>query len=334
MIDSMPPIERIKQASLLRASFAKDTHVYRLFNGFFEGHPGLVLDRFGSTLVIMNHAEKAISNAFLLEIANWASASLPWLTAILFKQRQSSDTKEKFGRLLSGIQPSTQVDELTIKYALDLQLHQDSSFYIDTRNLRDWLRHNLRGMRVLNTFAYTGSLGIAAGVGGAAQVVQTDLNPKFLNLARRSWKLNNGIAGDQQVLAGDFFRITNQLRKAQRLFDCVIVDPPYFSITKAGRVNLAGETTRLINKVRPLVAHEGWLIIINNALFFSGADFIAELQNLCQSGYLSFEQIISIPADITGYPQTRVAFPHVDPAPFNHPTKIAILKAYRKDQLK
>jgi 23S rRNA (cytosine1962-C5)-methyltransferase len=86
--------------------------------------------------------------------------------------------------------------------------------------------------------------------------------------------------------------------------------------------------------VRPLVAHAGWLVVINNALFLSGADFMAELESLCSSGHLNIERTITIPIDVTGYPDTIITPPPADPAPFNHPTKIAILKVFRKDSRK
>jgi 23S rRNA (cytosine1962-C5)-methyltransferase len=121
------------------------------------------------------------------------------------------------------------------------------------------------------------------------------------------------------------------LRADQRLFDCVILDPPFFSSTEAGTVDLLGGATRLVNKVRPLIAHQGWLVVINNALFLSGKDFIAELEALCQNPYITIEQTIPIPPDITGFPDTIVTHPPTDPAPFNHPTKIAILRFTRKD---
>ena len=72
--------------------------------------------------------------------------------------------------------PSLSVVEGGVQYAIDLLMNQDASFYLDTRNLRQWLRENLEELRVLNTFAYTGSLGIAAGIGDAKEVIQTDLN--------------------------------------------------------------------------------------------------------------------------------------------------------------
>jgi 23S rRNA (cytosine1962-C5)-methyltransferase len=81
-----------------------------------------------------------------------------------------------------------------------------------------------------------------------------------------------------------------------------------------------------------MVGHEGFLAVVNNALYLSGEDFMGEIIALCQSPYLQFESIIQIPLDITGYPETIMDSPPKDPAPFNHPTKIVILKVFRKDQ--
>ncbi|MFN2324178.1 MAG: class I SAM-dependent methyltransferase, partial [Trueperaceae bacterium] len=75
-------------------------------------------------------------------------------------------------------------------YGVDPLLHQDAGFYVDTRELRRWLLDHAEGKTVLNTFAYTGSLGVAALAGGAARVLQTDLNPRFLDAAKASTALN------------------------------------------------------------------------------------------------------------------------------------------------
>ena len=56
------------------------------------------------------------------------------------------------------------------------------------------------------------------------------------------------------------------------------------------------------------------------------------LDGACAGGYMSIETLIDVPEDCRGYnlAGTQLA----DPAPFNHFTKIAILKATRKDGLK
>ena len=215
-------------------------------------------------------------------------------------------------------------------YALDLQLNQDASFYLDTRNLRRWLLENTAGQTVLNTFAYTGSLGIAALAGGATSVLQTDLNLRFLELARRSASLNPTISGQHRLQDGDFFRITGTLRHQNTRFDTVILDAPFFSQTSGGQVDLLNQSARLINKIRPLVTQNGRLIAINNALFLSGADYLVSLQALCGEGFMEIEAILPVPQDFIGYAQDFNPHLPIDPRPFNHSTKIAILRLTRR----
>ena len=306
--------------------------VYRLFNGFYEGLPGLVIDRYANTIVISNHSRQPeILDDIIDQIVKFSLINLPWVDSILLKTRHSTDPEERKGRLLHGQQLPQVVLEHGIRYAIDLRLNQDDSFYPDTRNLRSWLAQNSQGKSVLNCFAYTGSLGIAALAGGAAALVQTDLNAEALALAERSHTLN-GFSQDMTVLKRDFFSAVNALKKLDKLFDTVILDSPFFSSTRYGKVDLQQQHSQLINKVRPLVAHEGRLIVINNALYVPGMQIVDEIKEMSKSGYISLECLIEIPADITGYPETITAMPPADPAPFNHPTKISILKVTRKDQ--
>jgi 23S rRNA (cytosine1962-C5)-methyltransferase len=61
-----------------------------------------------------------------------------------------------------------------------------------------------------------------------------------------------------------------------------------------------------------------------------GTDYQSALEQLCQDGFLSIEGVLPVPQDLTGYSETRVTPPPVDPSPFNHPTKIVIVKIKRK----
>jgi 23S rRNA (cytosine1962-C5)-methyltransferase len=68
------------------------------------------------------------------------------------------------------------IKEYGVWYAVNLTMNRDVSLYLDTRNLRKWIIENVKDETVLNTFAYTGSFGVAAMKGGANRVVQIDLN--------------------------------------------------------------------------------------------------------------------------------------------------------------
>ena len=324
-------IERCMQS---RAEYLEAPHTgaFRLFNGFLEGDPEIVADVYARTLVLYNYANPPASAQARLRIfQDWALRALPWLRAVIMKTRHAAEA-QRCGLLVHGASPDRKVREHGVWYAVDLMLNLDSSLYLDTRHLRAWAIHNLAGKKVLNTFAYTGSLGVAARAAGAAQVIHTDLNRRFLNLAIDSYALNGFAVDRADFLTGDFWVVINRLKREGRLFDCVFVDPPFFSVTSAGKVDLVSQSSRVINKVRPLVGHDGYLVVINNALFAPGAAFMNMLEDLCSDGYLSIQEIIPAPPDFTGFPDTRSAQPPVDPAPFNHSTKIVILRARRKDE--
>jgi 23S rRNA (cytosine1962-C5)-methyltransferase len=326
-------LKRIKAAIEARAELFGAVHesAFRLFNGFLEGCPELAIDLYGTTLLIYDHAELPEKYKTSLQTiqANLLGA-LPWVRTVVVKRRNSEDLQEQRGRITYGGPPEQKIREQGVWYAIDLFINRDASFYLDTRNLRNWILNHIEGKTVLNAFAYTGSLGVVAIAAGARHVIQLDRNRTFLGLAEASYRLNSYPVDRKDFLVGDFFSETSRLRHAGMSFDCVLIDPPFFSVTNKGRVNLIGEGQRLINKVRPLVSHDGWLVTINNALYVPGSEYYSALQALCSDGYLAIEELIPVPPDFTGYEQTRVERPLVDPSPFNHSTKIAVLRVKKK----
>lgn len=303
----------------------------RLFNGFYEGCPDLVIDLFGRTVVLSNHAKDPEQvRRLVTPIVDLVIATLPNVNTVLLKERFSQRRATRNGVIIAGSKPDAKVRELGVWYALDLTINQDASLYLDTRNVRQWALQNLANRTVLNTFAYTGSLGVAAAVAGAREVTHLERNARFLEVAKRSYSLNGLRIKKSNFLVTDFFSAIKHAKQSGKVYDCVFLDPPLYSQTPKGVIDLLANTRQVINKVRPLVADNGVIIAINNALYLSGADYLADLTNLCQDGYLAVESLIPVPDDITGYPETIQRRPPVDPGPFNHSTKIVVLRVKRK----
>jgi 23S rRNA (cytosine1962-C5)-methyltransferase len=326
-------IDLLEKAVAARGALFDERHrsALRLFNGFSEGCPDLVVDLYAATAVLYNHAERAEEGLPMVrEAESFLRERLPWLRGEIVKTRNSDLAEEKRGKLLFGEEPDRKVEEHGVWYALDLCMNQDASLYLDTRNLRKWLIGHMSGKTVLNTFSYTGSLGVAACAGGATRVVQLDLSRQFLNLAKSSYTLNGFPIHKADFITGDFWSLVNQLKRKGERFDCVLVDPPFFSSTSKGALDLNRDSTRLINKVRPLVNDGGWLVSINNALYVSGKEYLESLEALCADGYLKIAELIQVPEDFVGYAETRRGSRITDPSPFNHSTKIAVLEVKRK----
>jgi len=323
----------LDNAIAARRELFDDRHetAFRLFNGFSEGYPALVIDVYATTAILNNYADPAQAGLPAVHSAcHHLQANLPWIRTMVLKTRHSASENERCGVPLHGTGYDRRVKEHGVWYAVDLCMNQDASFYLDTRNLRHWALKSLKNKTVLNTFAYTGSLGVAARAGGAARVVQLDLNPEYLNLARHSYALNAFPVINNDILVGNFWSRISQFKREGQRFDCVIIDPPFYSETGKGVIDLATDSTRLINKVRPLINGGGYLVTINNALFLSGQAYWDALNALCADGYLKLKELVPVPADCTGYSQTTVVPPVTDPAPFNHSTKIAILEVRQK----
>lgn len=332
-MESSSIVSLLERALEARSALFDTRHesAFRLFNGFTEGNPQLVIDLYGSTLVIHNYVDTPTEGKSLAEqVAQYLDKQLSWLHAGIVKTRNSNSQEERRGRLLFGEKPDTKIREYNAWYSINLTMNRDASLYLDTRHLRKWLTEHMQRKTVLNTFAYTGSLGVAALAGGARRVMQHDLNRQFLNIAKTSYTLNGFPIHKPDFLATDFFSLVSKLKRTGELFDCVIIDPPFFSTTPKGKIDQVNENARLINKVRPLINEGGILIAINNALYVSGKEYMQTLEKLSQDGYLFIKELISVPEDFTGFPETRVGNVITDPAPFNHSTKIAILEVKRK----
>jgi 23S rRNA (cytosine1962-C5)-methyltransferase len=331
-IEEMTSItELLESAFDARKSLFDSAHqsAFRLFNGFTEGNPDLVIDLYASTVVFHNYAENVTQGFSLVQEAqSFLTNHLSWLRAGILKTRNGKNQEEKRGQLLFGEKPDRKIREHGVWYAIDLTMNRDASFYLDTRNLREWLINHLQGKSVLNTFAYTGSLGVAAAAGGASRVMQLDLNRQFLNLAKESYTLNGFPIHKQDFVAADFFPVIGRFKRNGETFDCVLIDPPFFSATSKGKVDQVNESARLINKVRPLINDGGTLVAINNALYVSGKEYLQTLESLCEDGYLEIKELIPVPEDMVGY--NTVNPPITDPSPFNHSTKIAVLDVKRK----
>ncbi len=326
----------LARATDARASLfdARHESAFRLFNGFTEGWPTLAVDLYAQTLVLHDYSETPEENqTFIVAAQRFYQSQLPWIGATLLKTRNAKTPEARNGVLLSGEKLATKIRENGVWYSVNLQLNRDASLYLDTRNLRSWIRQNLGSQRVLNTFAYTGSLGVAAQAAGASRVVHLDLNRSFLNVAKTSYTLNGFPINKQDFQTGDFWPLASRMIRAKELFDCVLLDPPFFASTSKGMVDAKNNYARLINKVRPLIANGGRLVAVNNALFVSGSEFMKTLKALCADGYMEIEELIPVAEDFTGYETTRVAAEVTDPAPFNHSTKIAVMRVSRKDMV-
>lgn len=146
--------------------------------------------------------------------------------------------------------------------------------------MRGWVKANSAGKSVLNLFAYTCGIGLCAAAGGAREVCNLDFAESNLAVGRENGALNPGLA-PMQFVQSDYFPAIRQLadmpipqrrgrplpdypRLSPKQFDLVLLDPPAWSKSAFGTVDLLRDYQSLLKPALLATAESGVLICCNN----------------------------------------------------------------------
>jgi len=160
--------------------------------------------------------------------------------------------------------------------------------FLDHLPLRHWLKANSRGLRALNTFAYTGSLSVACGLGGAEHVTTLDLSRATVEWAEDNWKLNELDPARGRFIYGDVFEWLPRLKREGAKFDLVILDPPSFSRGKKGNFSTQKDLEKLHGLAMDLLAPGGFLITSINSANVSWKKYESDVQAAARARKLKF----------------------------------------------
>ncbi len=234
---------RLREAIQLRAPLARTgTTGYRLVHGENDGLPGLVIDRYGTTLVMKLYTAAWVPH--LRAVLEALGTVWPAERLILRLAR----TVQAQGRGLSGLTDGLRLagpacagslvfEEHGARFEVDPVHGQKTGFFLDQRDNRAQVEALAQGRSVLDAFAYTGAFSVRAARGGARQVLSVDASAPALEAAVRNMRRNRQdravAAAGHDTLLGDAFDVLQRLREERRRFDLVILDPPAFASTQA-----------------------------------------------------------------------------------------------------
>lgn len=227
----------VSRAVRARARFDIQSDGMRLIHGESDGLAGLIVDRYGDTLVAQFLASgverwkqvladallKETGLARLYERSDTSSRALEGLPELRGWLRGEGDT---------GIT----LNEHGWKLALDIATGHKTGFYLDQRDSRrkfsDYTRR-LNFQRVLNCYCYTGGFTVAALAGGAAHVTSIDSSGPALERAVANVALNGFDAGRTAFMDADVNASLRTFIEEGRTFDAIILDPPKLAPTAA-----------------------------------------------------------------------------------------------------
>jgi 23S rRNA (cytosine1962-C5)-methyltransferase len=238
---------------------------YRMVNAEGDGLPGFSVDRFGAHAVVCAPSRPLLPFARLL-----AQAVLDVVADIrgaVIKVRGKDPQDRSCKDEILGEPPGEKlvVTELGAPFEVHLLGALNVGLFPDMREQRRNIGRFVSGRRVLNTFAYTGALSIAAARAGAASVTSVDLSSGVLAWARENFRLSAFPTDDGRFRfeVSDVRRFMQKEVERKVTYDTVIMDPPTVSAARASQWSMKRDYPQLIALATNLLPPEGGILWIS-----------------------------------------------------------------------
>lgn len=230
---------RIKKNLKSRKNLVKNSKVtaYRLYEKDIPEYP-YIIDVFNDYAVVYEKGKKITddnpeeSSLRQEHQSNICDALVENLgipeNKIIFKVRKKQKGKSQYEQIKKVDQFFT-VSENGMEFLVNVQDYLDPGLFLDHRPLREIINKTSRNKSVLNLFAYTGSISVAAALGGAA-VTTVDMSKTYLNWAEENFEVNDIDFRIHQFIQADVIQYIEKPLKQK--YDIIVLDPPSFSNSK------------------------------------------------------------------------------------------------------
>jgi 23S rRNA (cytosine1962-C5)-methyltransferase len=193
---------------------------YRLVHSEGDGLSGLVVDRFGSTLVM----EFFAAGMFRFRAAiQEALASLFSESRFYWFAEEHVQKQESFDCRPPEPPPPAVIVEHGVRFRVAPGSKHKTGFFLDQRDNRKLLAGFCAGKRVLDICCNTGGFAVyARALGRAEEVVGIDLDEQAIALAKQNANLNQARV---RFVQADLFPWLREVVATGQRFDVVVLDP-------------------------------------------------------------------------------------------------------------
>jgi len=291
---------RLDAAVLRREGlFDEWTTGYRLINGESDGWPGLVLDRYDTTLVLKIYTaawlERMEEVTALIRERLGPEQLVLRVSRNLERRSSSRRDGEALFRKRGGSETGAPILflESRLRFEADVVQGQKTGFFLDQRENRRLVESMARGRTVLNAFSFSGGFSLYAARGGAKSVTNLDISNHALESAKRNFKLNAGdpdIARSrhQSILADAFEWLAGN---AEQQFDLVVLDPPSLAKREAERAGAIRAYAKLADSGLRHLRPGGILLACSCSAHVSAEEFCSAVRQAARGSGRRFTEL-------------------------------------------
>jgi 23S rRNA (cytosine1962-C5)-methyltransferase len=272
---------RLKVALALRERLYSAPY-YRVVFGESDGLPGLVLDRYGDTIVgqIATAGMEALRPEVEAAVVNVLGAR-----TVVWKNDSGARELENLPRqVLTPIGKAPEelkILENGLSFSVPLASAQKTGwFYDQSLNREQWRRMLSPGARVLDACSYAGAWAVSALTRGAREALCVDASEGALSMAMRSAAANGVTLSTQR---GDVFEVLDELVRRGERFDAIVLDPPAF-IKRKKDIPRGQAAYRKLNQIAMrLLERDALLVSCSCSYHLAGEELLGLIQSAART---------------------------------------------------
>lgn len=221
---------RISQALAAREKLGILRNPGRLVSSESDGLPGLIIDRYGSHLVLQTLTLAMDRRKDLI-----AEVAKQLLSPTSIVERNDAPIRKAEGlALITGFlfgeqQEQIELEAKGIRFHVDLLTGHKTGLYLDQLDNYETVAELAGGMRVLDCFSNQGAFAVACAKAGASAVTAVEISGHQVKLIKENAQLNGVPITTVEENVFDY--LSSQIRENAQ-FDLIILDPPSFTKSK------------------------------------------------------------------------------------------------------
>jgi 23S rRNA (guanine2445-N2)-methyltransferase / 23S rRNA (guanine2069-N7)-methyltransferase len=185
---------------------------------------------------------------------------------LVVKVRRKHDEGDQYARI-SRQDTEMLVSEGDLRFVVNLEDRIDTGLFLDHRAIRSYAAERCKGKHMLNLFAYTCSVSVAAAVGGARQTTSVDLSNTYLDWGKKNFEANGIDPSKHRFVRDDAMR---WIARNRDRYDWIFINPPTFSRSKMskGDFNIHKDHANLLENAMRSLDQKGELFFTTHARGF------------------------------------------------------------------
>jgi 23S rRNA (cytosine1962-C5)-methyltransferase len=267
---------RIEEAIGLRKNLFGMEDSYRVI--FSEGDylPGLIVDKYGSCLVIqfLTLGMELLKDV-IIEILDGM------LNPDLIVLRNDSRVRDlegmpRYKEVVKGtLETLPRIHENGVTFEIDPLEGQKTGFFLDQRENRNYLSELVKEGRGLDLFCYSGAWTLRLAYSGA-EVTGVDESSRAIQWAERNAGLN-GLQEKVKFVTEDVFSfLKRELGRNEGKYDFIVLDPPAF-VKSSTKLKEAVKAYRSLNEMSMRLLKPGGILATSSCSYHLGRDLFLDM---------------------------------------------------------